>query len=157
MHQFNNEPQRILTACLSSGLRPTDAFITSTLQKHLFREMKLADLAVKNPAALRWNPLIRRYAVAGAGGGKGEPGDEEEEEMDVDLGNGADMAAGAGGGEKGKDKERDKEGKQAPLEIPTKHNPILVAIYGQVCIAAKSYQSAICEFVWLNFVLGGIC
>jgi len=156
MHQFNNEPQRILIACLSSGLRPTDAFITSTLQKHLFREMKLADLAVKNPAGLRWNPLTRRYTVGVAGGGKGEPGDEEEDEMDVDLGNGVDVGAGAGGGEKGKDKEKDKEGKQAPLEIPTKHNPILVAIYGQVCIAAKSYQSAICESVSLNSVLWNI-
>jgi general transcription factor 3C polypeptide 3 (transcription factor C subunit 4) len=28
-------------------------------------------------------------------------------------------------------------------EIPTKNNPIIIAIYGQICIAAKSYQSAI--------------
>ncbi|KAG6836328.1 hypothetical protein H0H93_009078 [Arthromyces matolae] len=90
VHQFNNEPQRILIAVLSSGLRPTDAFITSTLQKHMFREMKLADLAVKNPELLRWNPLNKRYAAT----------------------------AGT-------------------------VNPIIVAIYGQICIAAKSYQSAI--------------
>jgi len=41
-HQFNNESLRILLASLVSGLRNTDAFITSTLQKHLFREMKLS-------------------------------------------------------------------------------------------------------------------
>jgi len=28
-------------------------------------------------------------------------------------------------------------------KIPTKHNPVIVTIYGQICIAAKSYQSAI--------------
>jgi general transcription factor 3C polypeptide 3 (transcription factor C subunit 4) len=26
----------------------------------------------------------------------------------------------------------------ATVEIPTKNNPIIVAIYGQICIAAKS-------------------
>lgn len=134
-HQFNNEPQRILIAALSSGLRPTDAFITSTLQKHLFREMKLADTAVRMPEVLKWNALNKRYAptlqmkaeaedeaedvegVAGAGTGLGEK-------------DGSVAGAGAGAG-------------TATVEIPTKNNPIIVAIYGQICIAAKSYQSAI--------------
>ncbi|KAG6863305.1 hypothetical protein C0991_006895, partial [Blastosporella zonata] len=62
VYQFNNQPQRILIAVLSSGLRPTGAFITSTLQKHLFREMKLADVAVRTPKVLRWNSLYKRYA-----------------------------------------------------------------------------------------------
>ncbi|KAG5653250.1 hypothetical protein H0H81_001507 [Sphagnurus paluster] len=122
MHQFNNEPQRILIAVLSSGLRPTDAFITSTLQKHLFREMKLADLAVKNPEVLRWNPLNKRYAPTAAV--KTEPGDGAEEDA-------ADAVPAA--------VEKDVK----VTEIPTKYNPIIVTIYGQICIAAKSYQSAI--------------
>ncbi|KAF8055211.1 hypothetical protein FPV67DRAFT_1598050 [Lyophyllum atratum] len=123
VHQFNNEPQRILIAVLSSGLRPTDAFITSTLQKHLFREMKLADVAVKNPEVLRWNALNKRYAPTATV--KIEPGDGADEDADdVD-------AAGAA----------EKDTKMT--EIPTKNNPIIVAIYGQICIAAKSYQSAI--------------
>lgn len=29
--------------------------------------------------------------------------------------------------------------------LPTKENPVCVAIYGQICLAAKSYQSALCE------------
>jgi hypothetical protein len=28
--------------------------------------------------------------------------------------------------------------------MPTKHNPITVTVYGQMCSSAKSYQSAIC-------------
>ncbi|KAF8631751.1 hypothetical protein AX15_002207 [Amanita polypyramis BW_CC] len=134
-HQFNNEPFRILLASLSSGLRATDAFITSTLQKHLFREMKMADAAVKNPELLRWNPVNKRYALATQGkspgtGGGGVGGEEEDVgEDDVD-----DVATGTGsiGGEV----------VGAP-KIPTKHNPIIVTIYGQICIAARSYQSAI--------------
>ncbi|KAF8060194.1 hypothetical protein FPV67DRAFT_1513697 [Lyophyllum atratum] len=123
VHQFNNEPQRILIAVLSSGLRPTDAFITSTLQKHLFREMKLADVAVKNPEVLRWNALNKRYAPTATV--KIEPGDGADEDADD-----VDAAAAA-----------EKDTKMT--EIPTKNNPIIVAIYGQICIAAKSYQSAI--------------
>jgi general transcription factor 3C polypeptide 3 (transcription factor C subunit 4) len=135
-HQFNNEPQRILLAALSSGLRPTDAFITSTLQKHLFREMKLADTAVRTPEVLKWNALNKRYAPMSQM--KAEPGAEGEDDADDVDGTGAGvekdgpgLGSGAGAG--------------AMTEIPTKNNPILVAIYGQICIAAKSYQSAICK------------
>ena len=136
-HQFNNEPFRILLASLSSGLRATDAFITSTLQKHLFREMKMADVAVKNPELLRWNPVNKRYALAtqgkssSTGGGGGRGGDEEDAgEDDVD-----DVVVGTGS--------TSGEVAGAP-KIPTQHNPIIVTIYGQICIAARSYQSAIC-------------
>ena len=59
---FNNEPLRIIMGCISSGLRHTDGFIISTLQKHLFREMKLADTGVKSPEVLKWNSLNKRCA-----------------------------------------------------------------------------------------------
>ncbi|KAF8883905.1 hypothetical protein CPB84DRAFT_1750548 [Gymnopilus junonius] len=133
-NQFNNEPLRILMASLASGLRNTDAFITSTLQKHLFREMKLSDTAVKNPEVLKWNPLNKRYAPTGQGGaagGKAEQdaeGDEDEEE-DAPRVNDEQPAS-----------DRDKTGL---VEIPKEHNPVIITIYGQICIAAKSYQSAI--------------
>jgi hypothetical protein len=42
--QFKNEPQRILLAAL--------AFIASTLQKHLFRELKPAVTATENKESL---------------------------------------------------------------------------------------------------------
>lgn len=145
-HQFNNEPLRLLLASLSCGLRPTDAFITSTLQKHLFREMKISDLAVKNREALRWNGLNKRWAVTtttgngsgkpgGAdmdGDGEGEDDDDLEREFSVEAPGGADTSASA----------TSLDGRPA---IPTKQNPVLVTIYGQICIAAKSYQSGICE------------
>jgi len=135
-HQFDNEPLRILMASLASGLRPTDAFITSTLQKHLFREMKLSDTAVKNPEVLRWNPLNKRYAPTGQGLKSTEQDDDDGDDLDaiasVDNRSSAPPALSASTSSSG----------QPP--IPTKQNPVIIAIYGQICIAAKSYQSAIC-------------
>jgi len=127
VYQFNNEPLRIMLACLSAGMRPTDAFITSTLQKHLFRETKLADAAVTNPDALKWLPITKRYCLAG----------KDEEDKDND-----DEAGQVGSGEEGR-----------PM-LPSKLNPMLVSIYGQVCVAAKSYQSAICSYPipFLSFI-----
>ncbi|EDR04660.1 uncharacterized protein LACBIDRAFT_304399 [Laccaria bicolor S238N-H82] len=131
VHQFNNEPLRILMACLSSGLHPTDSFITSTLQKHLFREMNLADTAVKSPEVLKWNPLNKRYAPTAqsrkAEDGADEDGDDGVPDQGGDQESGATAMAGS---------------HNVP-EIPMKYNPVIVAIYGQICIAAKSYQSAI--------------
>ncbi|KAF9039766.1 hypothetical protein BJ165DRAFT_337710 [Panaeolus papilionaceus] len=82
MRQFNNKPLRILLASLASGLELTDSFFTSTLRKHLFRETKLSDMAVKNPGILRWNGLNRRYAAtattSSAARKKSEDGEEEK-------------------------------------------------------------------------------
>ncbi|TFK26991.1 TPR-like protein [Coprinopsis marcescibilis] len=164
-HQFNNEPLRLLLACLASGLRPTDAFITSTLQKHLFREMKLADMAVKSPESLRWNSLNKRWAgniVSKGEGKKGAGGDEdvdgeedaEGEEEDGDEGAGETVTVISGSGSEPAqassahvEKASGAAGTELHVEgrskLPTKHNPVLVTIYGQICIAAKSYQSAI--------------
>ena len=127
-HQFNNEPLRILLASLASGLRPTDSFIVSTLQKHLLRELKIIDTAVKNPDALRWVPVNRRYAVTGPKtSGEGEDPPEDDDEGPPDEGS------------------ISNEKPNAPC-MPTKHNPITVTVYGQICAVAKSYQSAICVF-----------
>lgn len=87
--------------------------------------MKLADTAVKNPDVLRWNPLNKRYAPTATV--KVDPGEVGEDDVDD-----AEPATST-----------EKDG--ALVEIPTKNNPIIVAIYGQICIAAKSYQSAICK------------
>lgn len=121
-YQFNNEPLRVLLASLGSGLRATDAFLASTLSKHLLREIKLADAALKKPDAVRWNNTLRRY---GLGSGKSGDGDDVDEEDDVP-----------------------REGSTVPAEkasLPTKGNPVHVAVYGQICLAAKSYQSALCK------------
>ncbi|CAA7263975.1 unnamed protein product [Cyclocybe aegerita] len=128
-HQFNNEPLRILIASLASGLRATDAFITSNLQKHLFREVKLADAAANHPEILRWNPLNKRYAPTG----QGKAAEQDEEDND-------EMDRGSDHEPPSTSTSHDKSGLPP---IPTKENAVVVTIYGQICIAAKSYQSAI--------------
>ena len=120
-HQYNNEPLRILLATLSSGLRNTDAFLASTLTKHLLREVRSNDAALKNPDALKWNPVLKRY---GAGGKV----DEEEEDVGAEPNVNVPDAG---------------ESQPRP-RLPTKENPVGVALYGQICLAAKSYQSALC-------------
>jgi len=121
IHQFNNEPLRMLCACLASGYRATDAFIASTLQKHLFREMRLYDTAVHNKDALKWNTIPRRWGMNKSGGEADEGVDDEPNPEGVE------------GDEKN----------PAP-QLPTKDNPAIFALYGHICLAGKSYQSAIC-------------
>lgn len=111
-------------ASLGSGLRATDAFLVSTLSKHLLRETRLADAAVKDPEALRYNTAQRRYGVVGSAM-KADPDDVPDDEDEVEA-----PAAVA-------------EFEHAKL--PTKANPVNVAVYGQILLAAKSYQSALCE------------
>jgi len=55
-------------------------FITSTLQKHLFREMKFSDTAVKHPEVLKWNNINKRYAPTATGGGNGRKSGAAEDE-----------------------------------------------------------------------------
>lgn len=121
-HQYNNEPLRLLLASLSSGLRNTDAFLASTLTKHLLREVKANDTALKNPEALKWNPVLKRYGV-------GNKVDDDEDDA------GAEPTPVTG--------VQDAEVQPRP-PLPTKENPVGVALYGQICLAAKSYQSALC-------------
>ncbi|KAI0372638.1 TPR-like protein [Pilatotrama ljubarskyi] len=120
-HQFNNEPIRILISSLGSGLRATDAFLVSTLSKHLLRETRLADAAVKDPESLRYNTAQRRYGLVGTSG-KGDADDVPEEDDEVEAPAITEL-------------ERAK--------LPTKPNPLNVAVYGQILLAAKSYQSAL--------------
>ncbi|KAL7280359.1 hypothetical protein ACG7TL_005282 [Trametes sanguinea] len=120
-HQFNNEPIRLLLSSLGSGLRATDAFLVSTLSKHLLRETRLADAAVKDPESLRYNNTQRRFGLVGSLG-KNDAEDLPEDDDEVE---------GAGITEV----ERAK--------LPTKPNPLNVAVYGQILLAAKSYQSAL--------------
>ena len=149
-NQFDDEPLRILMASLASGLRSTDAFITSTLQKHLFREMKLSDTAVKHPEVLKWNNINKRYAPTATGGGtsrKGGAADDDGEDGAEDDVDENDMIVDTPHpGDKG-------FGKDGRPQLPTKSNPVIITIYGQICIAAKSYQSAICTWAISSMVL----
>ncbi|KIJ64224.1 hypothetical protein HYDPIDRAFT_175610 [Hydnomerulius pinastri MD-312] len=128
-YQFNNEPFRVLVSSLASGLRPTDSFISSTLQKHLLRELRLSVGGIKTPELLKWNNNSQRYHLITA-----------KDADDDDIAKGADALEEDGdeGGD-GVEPANDKK----PLRLPTKNNPMPVALYGQLCLAAKSYQSAI--------------
>lgn len=119
IHQFNNEPLRMLCTFLASGYRATDSFIASTLQKHLFREMRLYDAAVHNKESLKWNAVSRRWGMSKAG--EADEGVEDEPNLE---------------GAEGDDKT------SAP-QLPVKDNPTIFALYGHICLAGKSYQSAI--------------
>ncbi|KAI0031922.1 TPR-like protein [Vararia minispora EC-137] len=120
-HQFNNEPIRLLTASLASGFRATDAFITSTLQKALLREIRLSDAAVHNPEKLKFNQQGRRWGLPADKAGRSKEDTQEDEGQEVSAG----------------------ENNKAAAELPTKDNPVLVTIYGQISLDVKSYQSAL--------------
>ena len=59
---------------------------------------------------------------------------EEEEDEDVEIPNAGEGASSSSTQVQGVPK----------IKLPTKENPVSVAIYGQICLAARSYQSAIC-------------
>jgi general transcription factor 3C polypeptide 3 (transcription factor C subunit 4) len=127
-HQFNNEPFRILVASLGSGLGATDAFLVSTLSKHMLRELRSSDAALKNPDSLRWNPATKRYGA----GTKADDDDEQDAADTIQAGRSKDAG--------------DVSPSVPQPRLPTKENPVIVAVYGQICLAAKSYQSALCEW-----------
>ncbi|KAJ7741412.1 hypothetical protein DFH07DRAFT_837995 [Mycena maculata] len=118
-YQFNNEPLRIFTAAMSSGLRATDSFIVSPLQKALYREMKLSYMTAKTPELVKWVQPMKRFSLPVS---KADDANDDEE---------------AGGVEEVID------GAHPLPDAARKNNPVITALYGQTCIAAKSYQSAI--------------
>ncbi|KAG2056694.1 TPR-like protein [Suillus hirtellus] len=132
-HQFNNEAFRLLLVSLASGHHPTDPFVSSTLQKHTLRELRLHDAAVKTPELMKWNAIGRKYNLSSSG--KEEPSKAEEEVDDE-----AEIPGPA----------ENNATEKTAIRMPTKHNPIIVTLYGQMSLAAKSYQSAICKLVYLS-------
>ncbi|KIK91737.1 hypothetical protein PAXRUDRAFT_148847 [Paxillus rubicundulus Ve08.2h10] len=128
-YQFNNDPMRVLLSSLASGLRSTDSFISSTLQKHMLRELRLSDGAVKTPELLKWNSSSQRYHLTSVRSFDDDEATKGADGLEDDAEEGGDVA----------DPTSDKK----PLWLPTKNNPMPVALYGQLCLAAKSYQSAI--------------
>jgi general transcription factor 3C polypeptide 3 (transcription factor C subunit 4) len=120
VHQFNNEPVRVLLASLAGSIRSSDSFINTAFQKHVYREIRIADAAAKNRDSLSWFPAKKRYGLV-KGKGKAAAADEDEDE-DEEAGSDEDVLG----------------------FVPAKFNPVPVTLYGQMCNVAKSYQSAIC-------------
>ncbi|KDQ11782.1 hypothetical protein BOTBODRAFT_113883 [Botryobasidium botryosum FD-172 SS1] len=147
-HQFHNEPLKLMLIALGSGLRSTEAFIDVKLQKNLAREIRLIEWAAQGKEC-KWHVVNHRYQIpaallkhskgAATGGAEEGEGDEEEEEQDEDgAGEGSSNARAPSQAAAGKQKEGTSPGFKA-----TKENPAWLALYGQICAAAKSYQSAL--------------
>lgn len=80
---------------------------------------------------MKWYAPRERWAlVSGSGGGKGD-GDGDDEVGGAGTGAGGSSARSGG----------------VPSPLPKLDNPLLVTIYGQLSLGARSYQSAICEQV----------
>ena len=107
---------------LGSGLRATDAFLLSTLSKHLLRETRLADMAVKDTDSVRFNNAQRRWAMVG-NTTKADPDEVPDDEDEVEAPAVSELERSS---------------------LPTKPNPLNVGVYGQIMLSAKSYQSALC-------------
>jgi len=95
--------------------------------------MKLSDTAVRHPETLKWNPLNKRYAPNGSKATEQEQ--DEEDNGDISRGVEASLTGATA-----------PEAKSGIPPVPTNFNPVIITIYGQICIAAKSYQSAICAY-----------
>ncbi|KAF7318926.1 hypothetical protein HMN09_00228400 [Mycena chlorophos] len=119
-YQFNNEGLRIFLAVMSSGLHTTDAFISSPLQKAIARDMRLAHVAATNPEQIRWFSHSKRFGTTNS-----SKGDDDDDAQADDAGAAASSNSGT-----------------LP-EVAKKLNPVIITLYGQMCVAAKSYQSAI--------------
>lgn len=110
--------------------------------------MKLSDVAVKDPELLKWNVALKRWAPINpstlSSGGRKDRDKDRDKDKDNDKDGADDLGeedSDVGGG--GTAENDTVLSNDRPI-LPTKDNPLTVAIYGQMCIAAKSYQSAIC-------------
>jgi general transcription factor 3C polypeptide 3 (transcription factor C subunit 4) len=125
-HQFNNELVRVFFASLAGSMRAADAFIDTALQKHIFRELRIVESALAQPDALRWAPSKKKWGIVK---GKGAPREDAPDEDEEDV-----------------EQPEAKPSKVPLCAFPTKENPVLMTLYGQMTATAKSYQSAICTF-----------
>lgn len=120
-HQYSSDTYLLLSAVLGSGIKPADAFANLNLQKFLLREIKLWDSAASGDPRLRWNQRTGRWVLPNAVIGLNtqrvdEPPDDSTDEISSSA---------------------------AAAVRPKKKSPVLYAIYGEVLLIAKSYQSAI--------------
>lgn len=127
-YQFYNEPLRIFIASLAGGYRATDSFIHSPLTKLIHREMRMSHATVKTPELVHWYKQGKRFSI---------PDSKMEEAADDEDASEADESVDDA----------------HPLpDAARKPNPLITALYGQMCVSAKSFQSAICELLCLSLL-----
>jgi hypothetical protein len=153
-NQFSNEPFRIMTAALESGLRGTDEFLSNNLMKWVTRQDRQWDAAAKlanrqkagekgvdeKPIPvqdlLKWNPIHSRWTTD-KGKGKRD-GDSGEEEVNHTT-----------------DEERAPNPKSSTwttfprstekIPLPTRPSAMPRIVHGLMLSAGKSTQGAICK------------
>lgn len=134
LHQFRADPYFIMLASLGGGGQKAHiAWMSSTLQKFIHRDLRISDDAVKG-LKLNYNSFSRRYAPivkTGLSRNLGDEMDEPEEEQQDEGEEGS--AVGMG--------EVQQEG-----VLPKKSSVPLNVIYGQHMLSAKAYQSALCRY-----------
>lgn len=84
---------------------------------------------MKNKDGLKWNATLKRWGLSSS---KAEADDDDDFEQDDPQEESSTHATA------------EKSTNQS--SVPTKGNPVNIAVYGQICLAAKSYQSALCTF-----------
>ena len=152
-NQFNNDGVRLMLATLGSGTQAVESYIDSKLQKAVLREVRLIEKSAQG-LPLRWSERSFRYIYTP--GNSDAPGDEdadEDREGGSDADNDGEASVLAGGASSG-----DKAARMAPQPSrATKISPVMLAQYGQICLCARSFQSAIWEsifsdpaFIYLN-------
>jgi general transcription factor 3C polypeptide 3 (transcription factor C subunit 4) len=121
-HQYSSDTYLLLSAVLGSGIKPADSFANLNLQKFLLREIKLWDSAANGDPRLKWNHRTMRWVLPNGiiGLNTKEQTEDTPDELtdDISLNNVAAVR-------------------------PKKRSAVLYAIYGEVLLIAKSYQSAI--------------
>ena len=121
-YQFNNESIRILLAALASGHRQLDAFVASTFQRAMLRQVRFSGLVFNHPEQIKWNSSKRRFFNSGAAAKSEYDEGEGEDNTSADLNQTQVDAPG----------------------FPKKPNSCLVTTYGHSC---TSYQRIICVFM----------
>ena len=109
-YQSNNDPIRIPPAALASGHHQLDAFIASTFQEAVLRQVLFSGLVFSHPERIKWNSSKRRFLISSVAVKSGYNGWEAEDDASADLNR----------------TQVDTPG------LPYQPNPLLVIMYGQL-------------------------
>ncbi|EJT97237.1 TPR-like protein [Dacryopinax primogenitus] len=136
-NQFNNDAVRLFIAVLGTNI---DAYITFTepkLSKFLVRELKIGQAAAKgerlHTSRGRWVLRRSKQAIDKGDIDVDDGASEEEEEALPTLGSSAPNLTG--------------KHEYRQVDLPTKENPFLIGLYGQILMAVRSYQTALFFFL----------
>lgn len=129
-YHMNNDALRLLLASLGGGITAAEAFLDSSLQKFLYREMQLFEKAAKGDPAVFIGGGRNRWDF-----GPGKGGNDEDGDGDASVAVPKNTAASAAASN------------PTPV-LPTKESPVYISAYAQISGATRSYQTEICKYVF---------